>query len=288
MRIGLEIEQLFDRSPLEELALHRVEPLGPVLVPPVVEGQLPVAVVVLQAVGIVALVVANVLPAAFSEGTHHVEFLVEPVGVTEHFVAAVQVGCANAVAEERYPIEFLMRLNAGQVEYRRAEVNEAHEPIRATAALVIDELFEILRDAHNKWHVQATLVGVALAARQHAAVIAKIKHERILQQTVLPELIHDAPDMAVDDTHSVVVACHRVTHDRRVWKVRRQINLSRQGGCRLLQLFYRKVKRAFVRVSERLHVEERHRLVRPIAPGRLAGRHVPRLLHVDLEVVVGL
>ena len=181
-----------------------------------------------------------------------------------------------------------MRLNAGQVEYRRAEVNEAHEPIRATAALVIDELFEILRDAHNKWHVQATLVGVALAARQHAAVIAKIKHERILQQTVLPELIHDAPDMAVDDTHSVVVACHRVTHDRRVWKVRRQLNLSRQGGCRLLQLFYRKVKRAFVRVSERLHVEERHRLVRPIAPGRLAGRHVPRLLHVDLEVVVGL
>ena len=165
MRIGLEIEQLFDRSPLEELALHRVKPLGPVLVPPVVEGQLPVAVVVLQAVGIVALVVPYVLPLALTEGAHHVELLVEPISVAEHFVAAVQVGCANAVAEERYPIEFLMRLNAGQVEYRRAEVNEAHEPIRATAALVIDELFEILWDAHNKWYVEATLVGVALAAR---------------------------------------------------------------------------------------------------------------------------
>ena len=165
VRIGLKIEQLFDRSPLEELTLHRVETLGPVLVPPVVEGQLPVAVVVLKAVGIVALVVPYVLPITLTEGTHHVEFLVKPVGMTEHFVAAVQVDCANAVAEERYPIEFLMRLNTGEVEYRRTKVNETNKPIRATASLVIDELFKILWDAHNKWYVQATLVGIALAAR---------------------------------------------------------------------------------------------------------------------------
>ena len=91
MRIGGEVEQLLDRSALEELSLHRVEPIDPIKIAPIVIGELPVTVVVLQAVGVVGLIVANVFPTAFAVGAYHVEFFVEPIGMAKDLVARGQV-----------------------------------------------------------------------------------------------------------------------------------------------------------------------------------------------------
>ena len=181
-----------------------------------------------------------------------------------------------------------MRRDAGEVEHGRPEVNEAHEAIGACAALVVDEVLEVFRDAHDERHVQSALVGVALAARHHTAVVAKVKNERVLQQAVLLELADDAPDVAVDDAHPVVVPRLGVAHDRRVGEVRLQHDVIGRCLGRCLHLFQRKVQPALVRIGERLHVEKRHGLVWPLAPRGLVGGHIPRLLHVDLEVVVRL
>ena len=208
--------------------------------------------------------------------------------MAEDFVALGQVGRAHALPQERHTIKFLVRLDPGQVEHGRAKVDEAHEAVRSVAPLVIGEVPEILRDAHDQRHVQATLVGVALAARHHPAVIAEVKHERVLEQPVLGELLHDAPDMAINDFHPVKIARLGVAHDWRVGKVRLQLDIIRRRLGWLLHLFQREMQPALMRVGKRLHVKERHVPVWSIAPTGLAGGHVPRLLHVDLEVVVGL
>ena len=94
--------------------------------------------------------------------------------------------------------------------------------------------------------------------------------------------------MTVDDTHPVVIPRLRVAHDRRVGEV----GLKRHviGGClgRCLHLLERKMQTALMRVGKRLNVEKRHGLVRPVAPRGLVGGHVPSLLHVHLEIVIGL
>ena len=181
MWVGVEVEQLLDRAPLEELSLHRVETVHPIKVAPVVVGELSVAVVVLQAVGVVGLIVANVFPTAFAVGAYHVEFFVEPVGVAEDFIACGQGGGRDVFAEERSAIEFLVWRDPGEVKHRRPEVDEAHEAVGAVAALVVDEVFEIFRDTHDERDVQSAFVGVAFAAGHHAAVVAEVKNKRVLQ-----------------------------------------------------------------------------------------------------------
>ena len=208
--------------------------------------------------------------------------------MAEHFIAPSQVGRTDALPHERHSIKFLVRLDPCQVEHGRAKVDEAHETVRALTPLVIDQVFEILRDTHDQRHVQSTFVGVALAARHHPAVIAKVKQERVLEQPVLGELLHDAPNMPINDFHPVKIACLGVANDWSVRKIRLQLDIivRRLGG--LLHLFEREMQPALMRVGKRLHVKERHVLVWSIAPCSLAGGHVPCLLHVDLEVVVGL
>ena len=119
--------------------------------------------------------------------------------------------------------------------------------LRAVAALGVDEVFEIFRDAHHQRHVQAALVSVAFAARQHAAVIAKVKDKRVLQQTIRRELFHHRANLVVDDLLAVEITRVRVAEGRRVRMIRRELHL--RGIVRRLLRFHhalRKMQRSFV------------------------------------------
>lgn len=125
--------------------------------------------------------------------------------------------------------------------------------------------------------MQACLVEVALAAGQHAAVVAEVEDERFFEQALGVELVDDLADLCVHHRLQVVV---------------RPVGLAEQRGVRMAggdelgvghAAGVGRLKLALVRDRERLLVEER--LARGPAVPVLAG--VPDFAFVG-EVVIGL
>ena len=95
-------------------------------------------------------------------------------------------------------IHRLGRLQAGEVEQGGAEVDEADEAVDAGAELAIEEVFAIFGDADGERDVEAALVDVAFAAGEHAAVVAEVEDEGVLQEAVLLQPGDDLADLVVD------------------------------------------------------------------------------------------
>ena len=252
------------------------------------EGEHLVAVIILQRIRVKTLQVADVGVLALPQRAHEVVLFIKPIRVAEHFIARRQVLGIHILAKERAAIGELVRLETGEVQNRWPKVDEAHEAIRACATLVIHKVRKIFRNPHHQRHVQTALVRVPLAARQHAAVIAKVKDERILEQTIVRQTFHHIAEQTVDDLDAVEIPRVRVAKHRRVRMIRREFHLGRiVFGLFVLKHLLGKMQRTLVRLADGLHVKE-GLPVRAFAPTRVARGFVPQLFHVVYEIVIRL
>ena len=171
--------------------------------------------------------VANVGVLALPQRTYEVVFFIEPIRVTENFISRSQVLGAHALTEKRTSVSELMWLETGKVEDCGPKINEANKAIGARTTFVIDEVGEVFWDAHHQWHVQAALIGVSFATRQHAAVVAEVKYERVLQQAIGRELFHNVAEQTIDDLNAVEVSRVGIAKDRCVRMIRSKFHLGR-------------------------------------------------------------
>ena len=227
MRIGLHIEELLRRAALMKLHLRGIQLALVGQLAPFGEGEHLVAVIILQRIRVKTLQVADVGVLALPQRAYEVVLFIKPIRVAEHFIARRQVLGIHILAKERAAIGELVRLETSEVQNRWPKVDEAHKAIRACATLVIHKVRKIFRDADHQRHVQTALVRVPLAARQHAAVIAKVKDERILEQTIVRQTFHHIAEQTVDGLNAVQIARVGVTKQRCIRMIGRELHFRR-------------------------------------------------------------
>ena len=122
---------------------------------------------------------------------------------------------------------------------------------------MISEMREIFRDAYHQWYVQTALVSVPLAARQHAAMVAKVKDKCVLKQSVGSKLFHHVAELAVDGLNAVQIARVGVTKQRCIRMIGRELHFRRVMLCLFVFVnLLRKMERTLVRLSHGLHIKE--------------------------------
>ena len=200
---------------------------------PFLEGQHAVTIVVLEAVGVETLVIANVGETALAQRADVIVFLVETVGITKSLVAGGEIAGGYAWSQEGTTVESLVDRDTGQVQNGGAKVYEAYEPVESAAGLLVDEMAEIGGNAYHQGDVESTLVSVPLAAGKDSAMITEVKYEGVLEKAVGGELAKHSFDLLVDDSHAVEISGVSVTKRFRVGMVGGERDFFRRdrGGC---------------------------------------------------------
>ena len=192
-------------------------------------------------------------------------FFIHAIGVAEGFIAGVEVGGGDVGSEKGPAVHDPGDVDAGKVEDGGAEVDELDKSFCAGARGGVDQVFEVVGDADDEGHVKAGLVGVTLAAGKHAAVIAEVKDEGVLEQAVRLKFVDERADLFIDRLVFVVVARLSVAKHGGVGVVGEDLDgVGRGFGLLVLEGLFLEVQGTLMRRAEGLHVEE----------GRVVGRAV--------------
>ena len=231
--------------------------------------------------------------ALIAHAAHQVVALVHAVREAEQNLVRLRL----VVAQEGPALQVRRRLDAGQAQHRRGEVDESDQAVRAAAGLVVRrrQVAVLLGNRDDQRHAEPGLERCALAARQPRAVVAPVEDDRVVEQARRLHLGQALTGHAVHLGQFVVVLRPVLPHLRRVRVVgghphRRWIVDRRMRPPPDL---------ALVGHGEVEDGEERSAF-RPVPPVRLAGRFVPNgaltaglgqvvvLLRVVRRVVAGL
>ena len=224
--------------------------------------------------------VADVHEAAVGHAANHVVAFVHPAAKA----VDIRLGRRFELTGEGVALEVVGRLDAGQAQHSRREVNEPNQALARAADRVLGgpQVLELLRYVQDQRDVEAGVVRPALAARHARPVIGPVEHDRVLFEAVLAQLGQHLARHRVHLADLVVILGPVSAAFLGVGMVGRHPHL---GG-----IVDRRVGPAanlgFVGDREIEHREERLAR-RALAPVRLAARLVPDLAGL-LQVVVFL
>ena len=151
----------------------------------------------MEAVGVVSLVVAVVLPFAFAQGTNEVVLFIETVGITEGLVSRSKFSCSSSFSKKSPAVHLLRNGKPCKAKYGGTEVDEADETVRPRSSLVVREMLKVLGNTDHERNMQSTFVCVTFAAWKDSAMVAKVKDKGILKKTVCLELLDNCSDLSV-------------------------------------------------------------------------------------------
>ena len=232
-------------------------------------------------VGPVDQEVPGVEVALVAYAADQVVALVHPVGEAEDDLVRLRfVG-----AQEGPPLEVRGRLDAGQAEHRRSEVDEADQAVGVAARFVVRrrQVPVLLGNRDDERHVQPGLERGALAPRQAGPVVAPVEDDRVVGQSRRLEFRQAFADKRVHLGQLVVVLSPVLAHFGCVRVVGRHANAGR-----IVDLRVRPAPDLALVGHREVEDGEERRAVRAVPPVRLARRFVPdRSLAAGLlEVVV--
>ena len=226
-------------------------------------GVCPLLVGVLLRVGPLGHEVADVLVLLVADAADAVHRLVAPVAGGDDVLARlVAVG-----PEEHAALHVPRRLDAGELQARRGEVDRADKLVGDRARL------DVTGPADHKRDVDAPVVEPLLAADVRPAMVAEVEHDRAVGQAVVVQPLEVLADLLVQDVDRLEVERPVLPHDGMVGIVRRQRDLLRVDGVLLAVL------ELPVRLGE-LHLGEERLALLEVFPlvgvvGLDAGREVP-------------
>ena len=203
-----------------------------------------------------------------ADAPYQVVALVHAVGEAEdHLVRLRFVG-----AQEGPSLKVRGRLDPGQAQHRRREVDEADQAVRVAARFVVRgrQVPVLPGDRDDERHVQAGLERGALAPRQAGSVVAPVEDDRVVGQSRRLDLDQALSDERVHLGQLVVVLRPVLADLGRVRVVGRHADAGRVVDLRVRPA----PDLALVGHGEVEDGEER-RPLRPVPPVRLAGRLVP-------------
>ena len=177
---------------------------------------------------------AHVFPVSDAQGPDHFVFFVETVGITEGGIVQGDVGGFDPLTEERGTIHLIGDLDTGQVQYRRAEVDEADETGLFGSGFFRNEMLPFFRNADHQRDMETGFVDVAFSPGQDSAVIAEVKDKRVFEEAVLFQPGDCFSNNAVDGLNVVEVAGVGIAEERCVRKVGRKNDFIRIVLCRVV------------------------------------------------------
>ncbi len=115
----------------------------------------------------------------------------------------------------------------GQVHDCGGEVHEAHRLRQPAARLGGRQVLPLLRKPHNERHTGAGIEQVALAAGQHAAVVAVVENDGIVRHAALLQLLDPPADLLIYLLNAVVVLRHVLPDFGQIGMIRRHVDFAR-------------------------------------------------------------
>ena len=228
--------------------------------------------------------VADVKITGTSHAAHHVVARIHAVARREDELVGRRLGRTG----HRPALHVLGDLQAGEREHRRGEIDEVHRILDARPRGGRGEMTPLGRVVDDERHVHAALLQEALAAREHAAVVAVIEDDGVLREAVLLQVTQLGGDLPIHDEHVIIITRPVGADLRGVRLIGRDADLGRLQRDEIkIQLLLRE-QAALVRHLVVEDAEERLGLVLVAAPVGLLTLGGPGVLDADRGIVICL
>ena len=133
------------------------------------------------------------------------------------------------LARERASLHPPRRLDPGQAQYGRRQIDETNQPVRRSTWFIVvrGQVLPLLREVNDQRHVQSRVVGPALAPRHAGSVVAVVENDRIFGKVGVVKLFQVLANPVVQHRDAIVVLRPVAPHFGRVGMVGWQARLRR-------------------------------------------------------------
>ena len=211
--VAFQIKQALDRARFKKLSLCTAQLSGLIQLPPLTISSHLIAIVVLKTIEIEWLVVSHVTEPTFANRTNKIILLVETIGITKAEVTFVELGQCHILPQKRTPIQPLGHFDSREIQHGGGQIDKLDKALDAASRLGRGKVLPVFRNMHHHRHMKTIFVGIPLATRQNSTVIAIVKNEGVIHQTILFQLLKKLADPLVKYPMTIMVTRVGISKD---------------------------------------------------------------------------